>query len=530
MKNSAAIQSRLADYLKHNHTEEAVQMVRRTASFRCCAAPEVFETRQSFGTINIGMAADLLKSEVQEHVILLNQTVGLTYVRFWNVFSPELLMDINNEASGFNFSRLDRILDFLCQQGIRPHMELGIKPRRVMKNLDVALNEDFGRESPYEQEGVCPEKWSRAVGALLHHLASRYGKALDTWRMELWFDESRWDMDTTAEYFELFNRTWEIARKYSTKLELGGCGLKFDYLESEISAFLKAWKQQAHHPDFISALYYAYERGTAIKSMSFRRSMDNEYLCHCLEKLKRLMSKAGMEHCRIYFTEWNLTVSDRNYINDTCFKGAYVVKNMLDIYGALDDIAYYQGSDCVTESYDSSKLLHGGTGLVSKDGILKPAGYAFRFLNQLYAHVAGRGENYIVTTDREDDYGILCHNQMNLSYNYYFIREDEVKKEAMDQYFTARETLDWQLTLEGVRNGLYRVKTFRINEDYGSLLDNWRRMDYDNDLSSDEIQYFHRISGPQITVEKIAVENGELTLSLVLNADEIAYVQIRCMP
>lgn len=525
------IENMLWDYLKSKGNAADTLPGKRTLDGRCSVKGEATAFWPGFHTLNMGMASDLLKSEVQEHVILLNQMVGLKYIRFWNVFTPEMLMDINNEAAGFNFSRLDRILDFLIQQGLKPHMELGIKPRRVMKNLDIALNEDFDRERPYERDGVRVERWAEALGALMQHLAGRYSRALDTWRMELWFDERRWDMDgTMSEYFELFNITWEIVKKYSSKLELGGCGLKFDYQESEILVFLQAWKKQEHQPDFISALYYAYVRGTAIKSMSFRRSTDNTYMQHCIKKLKRLMDKAGMDNVPIYFTEWNMTVSDRNYINDTCFKGAYIVKNMLDNFDQLKEIVYFQGSDCVTEYYDSSTLLHGGTGLVSKDGILKPAGYAFRFLNQLHAQVVGRGENYIITTDMEDSFRILCHNQMNLNAAYYFTREDAVKKEVIAQYFEKTEKLSWTLTLTGVSEGLYRIKIFRLNENYGSILDHWRELDYAEDLSADEVRYFQKICSPHIAIRKAIVKGGELALDIVLDANEVAYIHIQRQP
>ena len=36
--------------------------------------------------INVGSAQDLLRSEVQEHVMLLKDSLKFTYVRFWNAF------------------------------------------------------------------------------------------------------------------------------------------------------------------------------------------------------------------------------------------------------------------------------------------------------------------------------------------------------------------------------------------------------------------------------------------------------------
>lgn len=55
------------------------------------------------------------------------------------------------------------------------------------------------------------------------------------------------------------------------------------------------------------------------------------------------MAESGIEETYpVYVTEWNLTISDRNYINDTCFKGAYVVKNILDCYPLCEGMALFQ--------------------------------------------------------------------------------------------------------------------------------------------------------------------------------------------
>ena len=149
----------------------------------------------------------------------------------------------------------------------------------------------------------------------------RYGEDIDRWRIELWYDEEKWEQRwDVKEYFSFFKMVYETVRKYSPTLEVGGCGLKFDYLESHIYSFLSAWSHQPVRPDFISVLYYAYERGTAIVDQSFRRSTDSGYLLECIQRLKHLLKETKMDGCRIYMSEWNLTVSDRNYINDTCLK------------------------------------------------------------------------------------------------------------------------------------------------------------------------------------------------------------------
>lgn len=86
-------------------------------------------------------------------------------------------------------------------------------------------------------------------------------------------------------------------------------------------------------------------------------------------------------------------------------------------------MALFQGSDRTSEYYDSHDMLYGGTGIITKDGILKPAGFAFDFLNRLLPYYIGKEENCILTTDGHGSYGILCHNAKKLNYNYYLSAE-----------------------------------------------------------------------------------------------------------
>ena len=64
--------------------------------------------KNSWGnTINIGVASELLRSEVQEHVMMLKQALGFKYIRFWNIFSPEFLINVDDPKENYNFTRLD---------------------------------------------------------------------------------------------------------------------------------------------------------------------------------------------------------------------------------------------------------------------------------------------------------------------------------------------------------------------------------------------------------------------------------------
>lgn len=473
--------------------------------------------------MNIGSAEDLLRSEVREHLVLLKEAFGIKYVRFWNVFAKELLIDTKQNEGVYNFSRLDSILDFILEQGIKPHIELGPKPRRIHKNVQDALNKI--------EDGVQirEDSWKMLMEALMKHLLQRYGQAeLESWRVELWCDERiPKNKESRERYFRLFNITYKTVRKYCNFLEVGGCGFRGDYeQETDCQMFMEWWKQECT-PDFISMILFAYIRGEENQDSFSRRSTDSEALVRAVKWMRTSMNEAGVQNKKLYVTEWNLTISDRNYINDTCFKGAYVVKNLLDLYGIVDDAGYFTGSDRISEYFDSNLILHGGTGLLTKHDILKPAGFAFEFFNRLYPYLVSKNSSCIITTNGHGAYGILCHNMRRLNYNYYFTKENEIEKEHLWKYYEDLKTVELELVLNDMEDGAYHMKMYRVNEKNGSILQIWKEMQYTQELDKEDIKYFKRVCEPKLTIEKIYVVKGSVKTKIKLLPNEVTYIKIQ---
>lgn len=473
--------------------------------------------------MNIGAAEDLLRSEVREHLVLLKETFGIKYVRFWNLFAKELLIDTNQSEGMYNFSRVDSILDFILQQGMKPHIELGPKPRRIHKSVQDSLTQ------MEERTQIQEERWQMLMDSMMKHFLQRYGQAeVEQWRMELWCDERMpKNKESREQYFCLFNTTYKTVRKYCNFLEVGGCGFRGDYEQEADRQMLMEWGKREFTPDFISMILYAYIRGEVDQDRFSRRSTDREALIRPVKWMRTSMQEAGFQDKKLYVTEWNLTISDRNYINDTCFKGAYVVKNILDFYGMVDDAGYFTGTDRISEYFDSNFILHGGTGLLTKHGILKPAGFAFEFFNRLYPYLISKDSSCIVTTNGHGAYGILCHNMRSLNYNYYFTKENEIEKEHLWKYYEDTKTAELEIVLSDMEDGVYQMKMYRVNEKNGSILYIWKEMQYTQELDREDLKYFKRTCEPKLTIEKIRAEEGRIKTKIRLLSNEIIYIKIQ---
>ena len=473
-------------------------------------------------TINFGDASNLLHSSMREHLTQLHDALGFQYVRFWGLFVEDFF--IRPEQEHYNFSQIDSVLDFILEIGMKPHIELGIKPRMIHYKPGEADVRSQVTMSDYSIQ-----EWERLMKAFMRHLSHHYGQdILDDWRMELWFDES-WRQEESSEekYLRFFQAAYTAVKSCNEKIQLGGYGIRMDAGFDRRLAFLKKWNRSECRPDFLSVMFYAYERREDGIDRYAKRNTDDKALLHSLVKEKALIADSGMWDLPLIVSEWNLTPSVRNFINDTTFKAAYIIKNTIDMYGKVDIAAYCAGSDRQHSSFDTPDILFGGTGLLTRDAVMKPAAFAYDFLKRLYPYYIGREENYLITTDRHDNYSIVCHNQQVLNYNYYLTAENEMERDAMWKYYEGRTKLLLNIKLEGVTEGTYRVKEYRINENSGSVLKIWADLDYESELSRNDLKYFRRVCEPNMTIRTVASSDGDLVIEDELQPNEITLLHIR---
>ena len=156
------------------------------------------------------------------------------------------------------------------------------------------------------------------------------------------------------------------------------------------------------------------------------------------------------------------------------------MKNYIDMAGLVDVMSYWHGLDLYAEYYDTNSLLSGDSGLISRDGIKKPSFYAIEFLNRNYNREMIRTENGMLTTNGRGSFALVCHNFKALSEKYLEIDEDSIQIKDIDQYIEDTEDLLIRCVLNNVQDGNYQIKTYYINQEYGSVQDLWKHLDLSN--------------------------------------------------
>lgn len=478
--------------------------------------------------INAGAIADLLHSDMQQHILQLKQTLGFKYVRIWDIYTAELFLDEHASRKKYNFSKLDRVLDFLNNNGLFPYIELGNKPKRVIQNRKKMLVHKTAEQLFTDDETI-----RHFISSLIIHLLNRYGaETTEQWFFELWRPETEGEAvdarnieEICRPYLQKFNLIAGTLRHYHPAIRIGGGGLSLRHGEDLFRSILELWQNYEHQPDFLSVYSYPYAGDFASKDKN--QSTDRDFLLNHLHQIRHLMDETGFAVNALHVSEWSFSVSDRNVLNDNCMKGAYLVKHMIDGIGKADILGYWLGSDLFADFYDSKLLLNGSSGLLTKEGIPKPAFYAFEFMNRLGRFMRGQGRHYAVTDNGHGNWRIICHNLKDLNYQYGLRSEDEISLYEQNNLFTDLKPARLHFDLPVQKNGTFQLRVYSVNQNHGSVQDEWLAMSAAEELNAEDITYLKRVVTPRLVIQNVASKQGRLVFDAELEPNEIQFIHAR---
>lgn len=537
LKSKALIQEKVEQYLERNpnQRQENLEELQLHSNLDMNEPAETEWDRCTCWMINIGTAVDLLNANIRQQILDNQEQMGFKYVRFWDIYNPELYLDIHSSNGQQNFSRIDAITDFLIEHQLKPYIELGFKGRRIIRNVQKVVHVEQ-RTDFFEDE----QEMEQFYSSLFCHFIKRYG----SWEVSQWYFEY-WEKpeqsaaneitlryaglndDQHKNYFRQFNIIARSLRNQLPKGKIGGAGFPVRiYGEDHFARLLTLWKQEEQQPDFLSLSCYPYMQEKKNGIYYEKRFSDLSFVLYGIELAAAAMKAAAFFDIPIHVTEYSLSLSSRNALNDSCLKAAYLLNNTIECMGKATVLGHFFYTDAFAEAKDTGTILFGGNGFITKDGISKPSYYAIEFLNQLYPAVQKKHSNYLITRNDRGSLRLVCHNLKKPNYNYYLTEEDELGIKDISGILNDREYLKIHLKIQNAKEGTYIIKTNVLNSHHGSIQNKWISMNMESELTRKEMNYLRMSSVSDISIQEAECKDGCMELHMELEPNEIRYVHI----
>ena len=476
--------------------------------------------------VNIGSVYNLTLANLQYHTIYLTETLGFSYVRIWNVFSKKMMITDGKTQGNYNYDMIDLALDFLVSHHIKPFVDLGRRP-------DTALS-SMGNTLYFEEECIVFQSkdiWIAMLKDFIHHIIKRYGKEeVVQWKFELssdivHFARNQYYIDKEYDYKECYRSSDQVIKKALPDACVGGPSdvtndVKF------LHEYLQYSKENNCLPEFISILLFPYDSSRKDGKVNYYRTQSENYEYEKLQSIHQIMEEGEVD-IPLYVVEWNSSISNRNFLNDSCFRASYITKKIIEILSMADMVCLWMGSDWVSNYFDTKRIANGGSGLITKDTIRKPVYFALQFLNQLGEELLLHNEELIVTKEiGKDVYHIIGFHYQKYEDTYVVANDPIDSPEKVEKIFLTNQECNIDLVLKNVADGNYTITSNRICREKGSILDEWKKFQYEETLTNEDIKYLREITQPERRMEGVMSVEGTVQIRMTLRGQEIILLHV----
>lgn len=439
----------------------------------------------TFGTGRFGL---YLREESQNHfgetwsqALRAATTDGVTNLGMKRIRSHGLLHDdmgIYTEQDGqpvYNFDKFDQIFDFLVEEnGIVPIMELAPMPSALASDPSKTVF-DWGM-------GISPPKdyalWQDLIQNLVQHSVDRYGMdVVSQWDWEVWNEpeccSNKFWSGELEEYFILFERSAAGVRAVIPDARVGGPVTSQPYELRNNSRAGERFLEFLSLPETTTDLGFF-----AMHTWSFVGGAVDGYF-----EALNLLDEFGFTDTRIAVTEfgptWQFNLVDEP--QEMSQGASFVAQVFSDLSrrtaqeNKRKPIAYswWVLSDVFEEEkYREDEPLIGCMGLISREGIKKPAYNAYKFLAQMghqqLALVAegAPGVNGMAALDDGGGIQVIVYNGQNPGAG-----------PSDGTYYTETGPAEIGITLTNLDpNVSYDVREYRIDDTHGNVYKMWQDM------------------------------------------------------
>lgn len=102
-----------------------------------------------------------------------------------------------------------------------------------------------------------------------------------------------------------------------------------------------------------------------------------------VRRVRQQISASRFPALPLYFTEWSTSYTPRDLVHDSYISAPYILCKLKATQGLVQGMSYWTYTDLFEESGPPPTPFHGGFGLMNREGIRKPAYFAYKYLHAL---------------------------------------------------------------------------------------------------------------------------------------------------
>ena len=445
--------------------------------------------------------------------------LGFRYVRFHDIFHDALgtVRKVDGRIT-YDFSAIDKLYDALLARGIKPFVELGFTPGVMTTSKQTIFYWKGNTSHPQ------PGPWADLIDAFMRHLLQRYGaQEVHSWLFEVWNEpnlDGFWERADQKAYFELYAATARAIKHVDPAIRVGGPSTAGAAWVPELLAYAKTNDVPI---DFVTTHTYGVEEGFLDEfGQSDRKLSPNpESIVGDVKRVRGEIEASAFRGLPLYITEWSTSYNPRDRVHDSYFSAPWILTKLRGTRGHAQAMSYWTYSDLFEEPGPPNAPFHGGFGLMTRDGVRKPAWFAYKYLNALRGREIPSADDRVMAAADGKKTAVLV-------WDWHDIEQPTSNGVYFGKPVPATDAKTVKLNLSRVVSGSYRLQVYRTGYKANDAQTAYLEMGSPKELSADQLKKLHELTADKPEVSRVVRvgRDGKLQWTLPMRSNDIALVTL----
>lgn len=464
--------------------------------------------------IGLGKVRDLYQEPIYSQMDEL-KSLGFSYARINGWFDNNIMFTDGT----YDFFKIDLIIKKLLKMNIKIYIEINV----------------------YEVFGKVPILLTK-LKSLFKHFIDTYGNdEIKSWIVDIVSSKGEGDnkkyvnqlaKKEQLEFFEMFKNVKFSIKEVISDIRIGAGGIRIDDLyKSFINNFYLYSKASGVFPDFLSVSLYQFDKkNSGENEFEEKISPDPSFMRRKTTDLKNELNLIGFD-TKIVIVDFNITFSSNDIINDTSFKGTFIIKNILEIISNCSIIGYgYFFDYLLRNEINYEREIFGGKGLLSMNGLPKSGYFAFKFITKNFLHKINEDKNIFIGKNKDMSIiNILVYNYAHLGIRYYYDSITFHKYNIYNAFEKSKENI-YNIDLSNIiinREKNYKILIERLGPLNGSYMEEVNRYTNEDKLFKDDVEYLKKCIKPIRRIEYLYSEKEKCNIDIKINPHEFVKITIQ---
>jgi xylan 1,4-beta-xylosidase len=462
----------------------------------------------------------LIRDDNQRQLKLAVDELGFRYIRFHAIFH-DVLNTVRAEQGKllYDWSKIDQLYDDLLARHIRPFVELGFTPLALATSRNSIFYWNGNTSHPD------PKLWGDLVTAFIRHIQTRYGRdEVRSWYFEVWNEPNLagfWEGADQKAYFDLYDLTARSIKAIDPALRVGGPATAG---AAWVPEFLAHVAQSGAGVDFVTTHTYGVDGGFLDEEgkSDTKLSASPEAIVGDVRRVRQQIEASAFPKLPLYFTEWSTSYTPRDSVHDSYISAPYILSKLKASQGLVQGMSYWTYTDLFEEPGPPPSPFHGGFGLLTREGIRKPAFFAYKYLHAL------QGEA-LETSDPQSM--AASHNGELAAVIWDFEQPQQAvsNRSFYTKVIAAHPAAPVRVQVTGLAaHAGYRVKVYRTGYHANDAYSAYLEMGAPKDLTDSQLGSLMDLTRdvPEADCLMRSGTDGELALTVSMNSNDIVLLKL----